>query len=100
MGKFVYDGTVKMDFDDRTLAHLQLVIGTKLRRGEPFHFTWTHDPMEGGGRTSIWIHPGAQLVYTFSSRRRQELNRSWMDALMSSANSASGMYLLREPSES
>jgi hypothetical protein len=100
MGRLTYEGSVSLEVDDRTLLHLQIVIGNKLKRGEPFHFTWTHDPMEGGGRTSIWIHPGAQLVYTFSSRRRQELNRSWMDALMSSANSASGMYLLREPSES
>jgi hypothetical protein len=36
MGKFVYDGHIKVDFDDRLLAHLQVTITTKLRRGEPF----------------------------------------------------------------
>ena len=32
MGKFIYEGSIKVDFDDRVLAHLQLVIGSKLRR--------------------------------------------------------------------
>ncbi len=59
MGKLTYEGTVKVDFDDRTLAHLQLVIGTKLRRGEPFHFTWRDDVSIGDGRTTIWVHPVA-----------------------------------------
>ena len=34
MGKFIYEGTVKVDFDDRLLAHLMVVISAKLRRGE------------------------------------------------------------------
>ena len=43
MGKFIYDSMVKVDFEGRLLAHLQLVIGAKLRRGESFHFTWKDD---------------------------------------------------------
>ena len=34
MGKLTYDSTMTVDFDDRVLAHLQLVIGAKLRRAE------------------------------------------------------------------
>lgn len=39
MGKFIYNGSVRVEIEDRTLAHLQAVIGRKLRRGEGFHFT-------------------------------------------------------------
>jgi hypothetical protein len=43
MGKFVYSDTVKVEIEDRALAHLHVVIGTKLRRGEPFYFSWRDD---------------------------------------------------------
>lgn len=39
MGKLYYDSTLNTDIDDRTLAHLQVVIGAKLRRGESFYFS-------------------------------------------------------------
>jgi len=44
MGKLTYDSTLTVDFDDRVLAHLQLVIGAKLRRAESFYFSWRDDP--------------------------------------------------------
>ena len=41
MGKFIYEGGVRNDFEDRLLAHLQVVVGNKLRRGEPIkRNTW------------------------------------------------------------
>lgn len=77
MGKFQYDGMVKVDFEDRVLAHLQVVIGAKIRRGESFHFSWKDDTSIGDGRTTIWIHPGASMVYKFYGSRRPLLNRTW-----------------------
>ena len=100
MGKFIYDGTVKVDFDDRTLAHLQLVIGTKLRRGEPFHFTWKDDTSIGNGRTTVWVHPRSSLVYKYYGSRKPRLNMAWIDALVYTANSPAGLYLIPEPAES
>ena len=97
MGKLIYEGTIKVDFDDRTLAHLQLVIGTKLRRGEPFHFTWRDDASIGDGRTTIWVHPRCALVYKFYGSRKPQLNPAWIDALAYTANSATGLYLVPEP---
>lgn len=41
--------------EDRTLAHVEAAIETKLRRGEPFMFTWNIDTAEGSGRTSVWV---------------------------------------------
>ncbi|QIG38663.1 ATP-dependent DNA ligase [Microbacterium sp. 4R-513] len=99
MGKFVYEGIVKVDFEDRTLAHLQLVIGTKLRRGEAFHFSWRDDPSTGDGRTTVWIHPRCSLVYKFYGSRRPSLNRAWVDALAYTANSPAGLYVVPEPAE-
>lgn len=99
MGKLIYDGTVKVDFDDRTLAHLQLVIGSKLRRGEPFHFTWKDDASIGDGRTSVWLHPRSSLVYKFYGGRNPRLNPAWIDALAYTANSPGGLYLVPEPAE-
>ena len=53
MGKLTYDSTLTVDFDDRVLAHLQLVIGAKLRRAESFYFSWRDDPAVGDGRSAL-----------------------------------------------
>lgn len=99
MGKFVYDGNVKVEIEDRALTHLQLVIGAKLRRGEPFAFSWREDPSVGGGRTTVWVHPGSSLVYKYFGGRQPSINRAWVDALAFTANSPSGLYLVPEPPE-
>lgn len=99
MGKFIYDGTVKVDFEDRTLAHLQLVIGTKLRRGEPFYFTWKDDASIGDGRTTVWIHQHCSLVFKYYGSRTPRMNMAWAEALAYTANSTSGLYLVPEPAE-
>lgn len=99
MGKFIYDSTTKVDFEDRLLAHLQLVIGAKIRRGEGFHFAWKDDVSIGDGRTVVWVHPGLSLVYKFYGSRRPGINRAWVEALMYTANSATGLYAVPEPPE-
>ncbi len=97
MGKFVYDTHIKVDFEDRLLAHLQVVITTKLRRGEPFNFSWKDDSTIGDGRTTVWIHPSASLVFKFYGSRRPTLNSAWVEALAFTANSPSGLYIVPEP---
>jgi hypothetical protein len=99
MGKFIYDSLVRVDFDDRLLAHLQLVIGAKMRRGESFHFTWKDDSSIGVGRTTVWIHPRCSVVYKFYGSRKPNINRAWVDALVYTANSPTGLYAVPEPAE-
>jgi len=99
MGKFHYDGIVKVDFEDRVLAHLQAVIGAKVRRGETFHFSWKDDSSIGDGRTTVWIHPGASIVYKYYGSRTPALNRTWVEQLMFNANSAAGLYVTPEPQD-
>ncbi|GAB3602318.1 DUF7882 family protein [Microbacterium aureliae] len=100
MGRLTYGGVVTLEIEERTLAHLQIVINQKLRRGEPFHLTWAHDTYEGGGRTSIWIHPGARLVYRFQIRGRHEINHRWIEEMLRAANSTGGLYVMPEPTDS
>jgi hypothetical protein len=99
MGKFIYDGLVKVDFEDRLLAHLQLVIGAKIRRGESFHFTWKDDQSIGNGRTTVWVHPRVSVVYKFYGGKPPAINRAWIDVLMFTANSPTGLYAAPEPAE-
>lgn len=99
MGKFIYEGNMKVEMEDRALTHIQLVVTAKLRRGEPFGFTWREDMSVGGGRTTVWVHPGSALVYKYSGSRQPSINRHWVDALARTANSPSGLYLVHEPED-
>lgn len=97
MGKFVYESGPKTEIEDRALTHLQLVITAKLRRGEPFPFSWREDASIGGGRTTVWVHEGSNLVFKYAGSRQPAINRAWVDALSFTANSPSGLYLVHEP---
>ena len=97
MGTLTYDSKLTAQFDDRILAHLQVVIWSKVRRGEQFSFTWT-DASRSGGRTSIWISPNISMAFEFYGSKVPAINRQWVEALNKSANSPAGLQLLPEPS--
>lgn len=97
MGKFTYEGNVTADFDDRLLAHLQAVIMAKVRRGESFPFTWKDDMSLGGGRTTVYIHPHASMIFKFHGGRSPQLNPAWLHVLTYNANSGRGLYVSPEP---
>lgn len=97
MGRFIYHGGAKVDFDDRVLAHLQVVIANKLRRSESFLFTWRDDASVGEGRTAVWLNPSAPLSFKFYGSRPPVLNRAWIEALAVTANSPGGLYIVPEP---
>jgi len=99
MGKFIYEGSVKTEIEDRALTHLQLVITAKLRRAEPFPFSWREDSSVGGGRTTVWVQPGSSLVFKYFGSRQPSINRAWIEALAFTANAPSGLYLVPEPQE-
>jgi hypothetical protein len=99
VGRFIYEDIVRTEFEDRLLAHLQIVVGNKLRRSEPFFFTWRDELASGGGRNSVWVHAGAALVFTFHGSRNPRINRAWLDELMYSANSPGGLQVVPEPAE-
>ena len=96
MGTLNYDSTITVELDDRTLAHLQLVIWSKLRRGEHFAFTWIAETGESR-RTSVWCAPNIPMVFQYDEPDAAELNPRWMELLMKSANSGAGLRLVPEP---
>lgn len=98
MGKLIYgSGHCEIECDDRTLAHLKVVMITKLRRGESFTFNWHHGAEHGSGRSTIWVHPAIALEFSFFGNRAASLNRDWIEALLHSANSADGLRVIPEP---
>jgi hypothetical protein len=99
MGKLTYDSTLVVDFDDRVLAHLQVVIGAKLRRNEAFYFSWRDDAAIGDGRSVVWLHPAIPLYYKFNGGRVPAINRAWIEDLMTAANSSGGLRLVPEPQD-
>lgn len=101
MGTFIY-GTpsTAVEFDDRVLAHLKVVILSKVRRGESFTFSWEYKAADGSGRSSIWINPSIPLQFDFSGSREPTLNRAWVDELVRLSNSPSGLRVIPEPPES
>lgn len=99
MGEFNYDSIVRAEFDDRVLAHLQAVVAAKLRRNEPFFFTWRSERTGGSGRDSVWVHGAASIVFAYRGSRQPQINRAWLELLMQSANSTVGLHILPEPPE-
>ncbi|PPF16006.1 ATP-dependent DNA ligase [Rathayibacter rathayi] len=98
MGKLLYGASgVEIEFDDRTLTHVQIVIANKLRRRESFFFSWRDDPAVGDGRSSIWLDPSVPLYFRYFGARVPSINRTWIDLLSVSANSSGGLQLTQEP---
>lgn len=97
MGAFVYDTTFSVQIEDRTLAHLRIVVMNKLRRSEPFMFEV--DMHDGSGHRSLWIHPAVPLQFRFYNSGHPPINRAWIEALMAAASGPQGLTLLLEPAE-
>ncbi|WP_395244593.1 hypothetical protein ACGGZK_01990 [Agromyces sp. MMS24-K17] len=97
MGTLFYgDSGTPIGIEDRALAHLKVAIVTKLRRGESFTLSWTHDDDQPRGRTTIWIHQSIPLRFVFDEPERPELSVRWIEELMRSANSTGGIQLVPE----
>lgn len=88
--------TTPIVIEDRTLAHLKVVIATKLRRGESFTVSWAHPDDVPGGRTTLWLHPSIPLRFTFDEEEPPELSREWLEELANSAHSSGGIMLVAE----
>ncbi|GGF26203.1 DUF7882 family protein [Subtercola lobariae] len=100
MGKLVYgDSGTEIEFDDRVLTHLQIVIGAKLRRRESFFFSWKDDPAVGDGRSSIWLDSSVPLYFRYNSNKVPALNREWITVMTASANSGAGLTFIEEPGD-
>jgi hypothetical protein len=95
MGTLSYDRVV-VEFDDRILTHLQVVIVQKLRRGESFLFSWRNAAEVGDGRSSAWMNPSIPLYFKFAGGHTPTLNPAWIAQLTRSANSSQGLIATSE----
>lgn len=97
MGMLFYGASAEpISVEDRALAHLKVVIATKLRRNESFTLSWKHP--EGGrpGRSTIWVHPSIPLRFVFDEPETPALSAEWITAMANSANSSGGITLVPE----
>ena len=97
MGSLFYGGYDQpIHIDDRALAHLKVVIATKLRRQESFTLSWVHADADPEGRSTIWLHPSIPMRFVFESPGAPPLNPQWIEKLMHSANSTGAILLVDE----
>jgi hypothetical protein len=80
-----------IEIPDYLLAHVKVVIATKLRRNESFMMSWSH--ADGSGRSSIWIQPSIPLRFVFESAEMPQLDRTLLASLAASATSNSGLTI-------
>ncbi|MEN2736481.1 hypothetical protein ABCS02_01715 [Microbacterium sp. X-17] len=98
MGTLTYDGDT-ITFEDRTLAHLQAAITTKLRRREPFLMSWRCDEPGLPARKSLWIDNSIPIRYEFDSAELGRLNSAWLNSMVEMAGRTSGLLVTEEPKE-
>ena len=95
MGELRYGNASPVVIDDRTLFHLQVVIGAKLRRRESFYLT-LGSVEDGFTRATIWVDPSIPVTFAYTENEPIPLNRRWLEVLSNSANSQHGLQLMAE----
>lgn len=96
MGYMIYDGTARITFDDRVLAHLEVVIVNKLRRKESFAMSWRESQDGGDGRSTVWLDVALPLRFRYEGSRVPQLDRDWIERLAESASSSTGLIVVDE----
>jgi hypothetical protein len=94
MGTLYYGaGRTAINVEDRLLAHLKVVITSKLRRNEPFLISWDEPVDNGSGRGSVFIHPMCDLVYRFDGSRSPELDQNLLESMAAESMSNRGLVI-------
>jgi len=98
VGSLIYGTSgIEISFDDRVLAHLELVINAKLRRRESFMLSWRDSPAVGDGRSSIWLDTAIPLYFRYSGSRVPLIDKDWLEELAQQAGSSRGLLLGEDP---
>ncbi|CAH0157779.1 MULTISPECIES: hypothetical protein [unclassified Microbacterium] len=94
MGRLKYDNTAgPIHIEDETLAHLKVIIATKLRRQESFMMTWS--PIDGGPdkRMTAWIHPSVPLLFSFDDEEAPAIDPQRLEEMMHATNATGELVL-------
>lgn len=98
MGSLIYGSSnIEISFDDRVLAHLELVVNAKLRRRESFMLSWRDTPEVGDGRSSIWLDTSIPLYFRYSGSRMPLIDKDWLEEMAQQAGSTRGLVLGEDP---
>lgn len=92
MGHLYYGNTSEpIEIPDSLLAHLKVVITTKLRRGESFTLAWRHEETMEPGRSAIWLQHSIPLRFVFESPEPETLRANALQDFVNQANSSGGL---------
>ncbi|MAP64003.1 MAG: hypothetical protein CMH34_09745 [Microbacterium sp.] len=92
MGRLYYANDVEpIELPDRLLAHVKVVVGTKLRRGESFTLSWKHGKDQQPGRTTLWLQPAIPMRFVFASAEPEKLDQPTLKNMAEMANSSAGL---------
>jgi hypothetical protein len=95
MGALTYSGN-RIEFDDRLLVHLQIVIVQRFRRGEGFAMSWVRSVAIGSGRSTVWMAPSLPIVFDFEGSRVPAISPEWLHRLADTATSGTGLIVTNE----
>lgn len=94
MGRLRYDGTSDpILIEDATLAHLKIVISTKLRRQESFMMTWRPVGKGPDLRATVWIHPAIPLQFGFDDAEQPPIDAKLIAEMMRVLNATGELVL-------
>jgi len=82
-----------IEIPDRLLAHIKVVIATKLRRNESFTLSWQHPAHQTPGRSTIWLQPSIELRFVFGSVEAEKLDSALLQQFANAANSSGGLIV-------
>lgn len=93
MGKLEYNSSrPPIEVEDALLAHLKIVIATKLRRQESFMMTWPSG-LKRPGRLSTWMHPSIPIVIEFDDEHPTKIDPVRVSAMMERLNARGELVL-------
>ena len=89
----LYYGSEPIEIPERLLAHLKVVVTSKLRRNERFTLSVVSPRGSGGGSATLWIDPAIPLRFVFDSAEAEALDPELLHELARAANSVRGLVL-------
>lgn len=94
MGTLHYGATGEaIEMPDRILAHLKVLVSTKLRRNESFSLSWDRLTEGTVERSSIWLHCSIPLQFKMDAEAAKQLDRNYLQQLADQANSSAGVVI-------
>ncbi|MGN6325584.1 DUF7882 family protein [Pseudolysinimonas sp.] len=94
MGTLFYgSGRLPVLIDDVVLAHIQALVSSKLRRHEGFLLSWSDSMNIGNGRSSVWVHPAADLHFKFDGGKSPAIDQALFAEMANAANGPRGLVL-------